>query len=273
VDFYFGDVQEHEKLKPHLDWADVVIWLAARVGDGACRLNPEAAKAINQDSVVWMARNYDRRILFISTCSVYGAQDSILDEHSPTNPLSIYAATKLAAEQALIDRNAMIFRLGTLYGVSDNFSRLRLDLVVNTMTMQAHRLGKISVFGGEQYRPLIHVKDAAQALVDNISTQHTGIYNLHSENMKITDLAAAIRDHFPTLTVEQIPMKVEDIRNYRVSSRKAEETWGFKPKRTLDEGIEEVKVLLVSNRIKDMDNPRFVNHQFLAMAGDTLEVA
>lgn len=265
VDFVYGDVRDTSKLLPHLKWADVVIWLAALVGDGACALDPEITAAINQESVKWLARNCNGRIIFTSTCSVYGAQDAVLDETSPTNPLSVYGVTKLAAEEHLQDKEAVIFRLGTLYGVGDLFSRIRLDLIVNTLTVRAHRHHKISVFGGDQFRPLLHVRDAAQAIVDSLPSSHSGIYNLHRQNVRIIDLAYQVRNHFPDIVIEQTPMKFQDTRNYRVSSDKAHNVLGFKPVHSIDEGVEEVKELLESNRLKDVDAPRYTNQAFLSM--------
>lgn len=265
VDFVFGDVRDRQTLEPHLKWADVVVWLAALVGDGACALNPEITTIINQDSVKWLAENFDGRIIFTSTCSVYGVHDAVVDESSPTNPLSVYAATKLEAEQYLKNKNAIIFRLGTLYGVGDFFSRVRLDLVVNTLTVRAHRQRKISIFGGDQFRPLLHVKDAARAIVDNLTTAHSGVFNLHGQNMRVIDLAYQVRNHLPDLIIERMAMKFEDARNYQVSSEKARKTWGFSPERTVDQGIEEIKGLLDSNRLKDVENPRYTNRLFLSM--------
>ena len=265
VDFVYGDIRGADRLLLHLKWADAVIWLAALVGDGACALNPDITAAINQESVKWLAQNYGGRIVFTSTCSVYGAQDAVLDETSPTSPLSVYAATKLAAEEYLQDRNAIIFRLGTLYGVGDQFSRIRLDLIVNTLTVRAHRHHKISVFGGGQFRPLLHVRDAAQAIADCLTSPHTGVYNLHRQNVRIIDLAYQVRNHFPDLVIVQTPMKFQDTRNYRVSSEKAQKTLGFKAVHSIDEGIEEVKELLDSSRVKDVDAPRYTNQAFLSM--------
>jgi nucleoside-diphosphate-sugar epimerase len=265
VDFVYGDVRDEERLRPHLQWADAVIWLAALVGDAACALNPDVSVAINQEAVRSLSENFDGRIVFLSTCSVYGAQDAVLDETSPTNPLSIYAVTKLEAEHYLVGKNAIIFRLGTLFGASDLFSRIRLDLVVNTLTVRAARLGKIMVYGGDQFRPLLHVRDAAQAIVDNLTTEQTGVFNLHRQNVRILDLAYQVRNHFPDLIVEQTEMKFEDTRNYRVSSDKAQDCLGFKARCSIDEGIEEIKVLLDSRRLKDVDNPRYTNQGFLSM--------
>ncbi|MCE1189525.1 MAG: NAD-dependent epimerase/dehydratase family protein, partial [Ignavibacteria bacterium] len=80
VEFRYGDVLDRAALAPHLKWADAVVWLAAIVGDGACQLNPDLTIAVNQESVKWLSENFDGRIVFMSTCSVYGAQDKELDE-------------------------------------------------------------------------------------------------------------------------------------------------------------------------------------------------
>jgi len=267
VDFVYGDIRDHKKLLPHLKWADVVIWLAALVGDAACAVNPDITIEINNDAVGWLARNFSKRIIFTSTCSVYGAMDGILDENSKTNPLSIYAVTKLAAEKKLCGKNAMVFRLGTLFGLSDEFSRIRLDLVVNTLTVKAHTLGKLTVFGGEQYRPILHVCDAAKAIVDNVATKHTGIYNIHHENVQIVDLAEEVKKQFKNLKVEKVEMKFEDSRNYRVSSDKAKKAFHFSPKLFAKDGISELKKLLSENRIKDLDNPLYTNDAYLSKFG------
>jgi len=264
VEFIFGDVRDIEKLKPHLEWSDVIIWLAALVGDGACAIDPEITKSINEAPLKWLCKNYDKRIIFMSSCSVYGAQNEILDEASPTEPLSVYAVTKLESENDLKNKNAIIFRLGTIFGVSDLFSRIRFDLVVNTLTLKAQRDGKITIFGGDQFRPLLHVKDAAKTVVDNVETAHIGIYNLHRQNVRMIDLAYQVRMHFPDLEIKTTEMKFQDSRNYRVNSEKAEKILNFRPTISIDQGIEEIKELLVSNRLKDLDNPRYTNQIFLS---------
>lgn len=263
VDFVYGDVRDAARLLPHLQWADAVVWLAALVGDGACALNPEVTVDINQESVKWLAEVFDGRIVFMSTCSVYGAQDATLDESSPTGPLSVYAVTKLAAEKHLDGKNAIVFRLGTLFGVGDHYSRIRLDLVVNTLTVRAHREGHISIFGGDQFRPLLHVSDAAQAVLESLEASNTGVFNLHRQNVRIIDLAYQVRNHFPDMAIERSDVAFEDSRNYRVSSDKAQEELRFKAERSIDQGIEEVKELLDASRIRDVDNPRYTNQAFL----------
>jgi nucleoside-diphosphate-sugar epimerase len=271
VDFVYGDVRDHDCLRDQLDWADAVIWLAALVGDGACAINPQLSVEINQNSVEWLCENYDGRIVFTSTCSVYGAQRGILTEESPTNPLSVYATTKLAAEKYLENKNALVFRLGTLFGVSDLFARLRLDLVVNILTVRAAIEGKLTIFGGDQFRPLLHVKDVARVIVEYIGTQHTGIYNLHRQNVRIIDLAYQVRNHFPDTYVEKTEVQFQDARNYRVSSDKICSQFGWKPTFSIDDGIIEIKELIEAQRLKDMSNPRYANQAFLKQAMPELQ--
>jgi nucleoside-diphosphate-sugar epimerase len=263
VDFVFGDVRDPDALRPQLKWADAVVWLAAIVGDGACQLNPDLTVSVNEEPVRWLAANYDRRIIFMSTCSVYGAQDSELDEGAPKQPLSLYAATKLKSESFLEHQDAVVFRLGTLFGVGDLFARIRMDLVVNTLTVRAHTAGRIHVFGGDQFRPLLHVKDVARAVAMSLSGSHTGVFNLARQNVRIIDLAYQVRNHFPDCLIEKTDMPFQDTRNYRVSSRKALETFGFKSIHSIDEGIEEIKQLVETRRVKDLEDTRYSNHKFL----------
>lgn len=263
VDFVYGDINNKELLKKHLDWADVVVWLAALVGDGACQINPELTLEINQESVKWLCDNFHRRIIFMSTCSVYGAQNCELDERAGTNPLSLYASTKLKAEEYMKGKNAIVFRLGTLFGVGDIFSRIRMDLVVNILTVRAAMKGNIHIFGGEQFRPLLHVKDVARAIEMNIDTSHTGVFNLHRQNVRIIDLAYQVRNHFPDCSIEKTDIPFQDTRNYRVSSLKAQETFGFNPVYSIDSGIEEIKDLILTRRIKDVGHVRYSNQKFL----------
>jgi len=263
MDFIFGDIRDQDKLKKQLKWADTVVWLAALVGDGACALNPDIAVDINQQSVKWLSSNFDGRIIFTSTCSVYGAQRTMLDENSPAGPLSVYASSKLAAEEYLKHKNALIFRLGTLFGVGDLFSRIRLDLVVNIMTVRAFKEGELKVFGGEQYRPLLHVRDAARAIYENLDKTETGIFNLNKENIKMLDLSEIVRNHFPKLKIKTEKMEFQDSRNYRVKNQKAKNILKFEPKLSIDQGIEELKQLLQENRIRDVNNERFSNNLFL----------
>ena len=261
--FILGDVRDESKLKGLFNKFDTVVWIAALVGDGACNIDPKLTNEINFKSVEFLSQNFNGRIVFFSTCSVYGAQNQLLNENSSVNPLSLYASTKLKAENALKNKNAIIFRLGTLFGLSDKFARLRMDLVVNTLTAKAFIENKINVFGGEQYRPLLHVRDAAKAIHESISSKEVGIFNLSLDNFKIIDIANAIKDHFPSLEIliEDIPF--QDTRNYRVDNSKSLNLLNFKADILLLDGIKEIKKLLMETRIKDINNPRYTNQKYL----------
>jgi len=267
VDFVYGDIREQKKLLPLLDKCDAVIWLAALVGDGACAINPELTFEINSDSVKFLAENFNKRIVFLSTCSVYGAQEGLLDESSTINPLSAYASSKVKAEDYLKNSNAIIFRLGTLFGISDEFSRIRLDLVVNILVTKALTEGKLTVFGGDQWRPLLHVIDVANAIDHTLNLKTTGIYNLHYENFKIIDIANAIVERIPSASIETTPLKFQDARNYQVSSEKLFQDTGFKASTNLLQGIDEVFNLISNNRIKDVSHSRYSNQNFLEEHG------
>jgi len=267
VNFVNGDIRDTDKLLPLLDKADSVIWLAALVGDGACSINPELTFEINSESVKFLVENYKKRIVFLSTCSVYGAQDGLLDEHSSVNPLSEYASSKVQAENYLRGTNSIIFRLGTLFGISDEFSRIRLDLVVNILVTKALTEGKLTVFGGDQWRPLLHVTDVANAISHNLESEVTGIFNLHYKNYKIIDIANAIVTKIPNAIIETTPMKFQDARNYQVSSDKLFQATGFKANVELETGVEEIYNLISSNRIKNVNHIRYSNQNFLQKYG------
>lgn len=263
VNFVYGDVRDYKKIQKYFDWADTVVWMAALVGDGACSINPVITNQVNFESVENLAKNFNGKIVFFSTCSVYGAQDNILDENSNTNPLSVYASTKLSAEKILLHKNSLIFRLGTLFGVGDSFSRIRMDLVVNVLTAKAITEKKLTVFGGRQFRPLLHVKDAARMIILATESEKTGIYNLHSENIKIIDLAERVKKKFENVLIEKVDIKFQDARNYRVNGDKLKKDFDFVPKYSVEDGVTEIKKIIFEKRIKDINDPRYTNQKYL----------
>lgn len=261
IEFAYGDITDAEMIRPHLDWAEVVVFLAGFVGDPLCALNPVHTRRVNVDAVQILVDNFDGQVIFPSTCSVYGAQHGELTEQSPVSPLSLYAETKLVAEEILLKRSAptLMFRLGTLFGISDTYSRLRVDLVLNVLTIRAVLEKRMSVFGGQQFRPLLHVKDVATAMVPCIGSETSGIFNLHGENITIVDLAKRIQAIRPEAEIQLTASTFQDARNYMVSSQKARERLGFSPKYSIEDGIREVVGVIESRRIKNVDHPRFSN--------------
>jgi nucleoside-diphosphate-sugar epimerase len=271
VKFVYGDIRDQKLLKKYLDWADTVVWMAALVGDGACSINPLITKEINLDSVEFLANNFDGKIIFFSTCSVYGAQDDLLNEDSSTDPLSVYASTKLEAEKILITKNSLIFRLGTLFGIGDSYSRIRMDLVVNILTAKAITEKKLTVFGGRQFRPLLHVKDAARVIEESIFSKNQGIYNLHLENIKIIDLAERIKRNFEDVNIEKVDIKFQDARNYQADGTKLRKDFKFRPTYSVEDGVTEIKNLILENRITNINDPRYTNQKYLELFKSKLE--
>lgn len=271
VDFIYGDIRNYKLLQKYLEWADTVVWMAALVGDGACSINPIITKEINYNTVKYLADNFNGKIIFFSTCSVYGAQDDILNELSSTDPLSVYASTKLDAEKILIQKDALIFRLGTLFGVGDSYSRIRMDLVVNVLTAKAITDKKLTVFGGRQFRPLLHVKDAARVIEESIRSKNQGIYNLHLENIKIIDLAEKIKNLFEDVKIEKVDIKFQDARNYQADGSKLRKDFKFRPTYKVEDGVNEIKKLLIEKRVKDINDPRYTNQKYLELFKSKLE--
>ena len=266
VKFVFGDITNYKSINTELKKNyEIVIWLAALVGDGACAQNPDSTKKINYDSIVNLLSNYKGKIIFMSTCSVYGQSNSLLNENSKKNPLSLYARTKIDAEKIIVKNNkhACIFRLGTLYGLGDAISRIRLDLVVNILTMKAALNEPLEVFGGNQWRPLLHVKDVAHAILFVIQNNVKGIFNVSDKNYKIKDLAIEIKKEFNNkIDIKISKMMFEDTRNYKVSSDKLKKL-GWLPNYKLTDGITEIKNMIKENRIKDITDVIYSNAKFI----------
>jgi nucleoside-diphosphate-sugar epimerase len=264
VKFIHGDIRDTRKLFNTIHYYKAVVWLAGMVGDGACQVDPQLTNELNFESVKWLVDNYHGKILFPSTCSVYGVNDELIDETAEPNPLSAYASTKLAAEQYILGNrvDSLIFRLGTLYGLGDSHSRLRLDLVVNILTKRAVEGQKLSVFGGEQWRPLLHVRDVAKAFLFGLDNGVRGLYNLSACNMKIAEIAEAIKGVIPTAQVEYKDIKFEDLRNYRTSTKKILDK-GWRPTLTLQDGILELQKVFQESRISNLNDPVYSNQAFI----------
>lgn len=266
VDFINGDVRDIKKLKKVLKDYTHVIWLAAIVGDAACQVHPELTVAINQRAVQWLSKNFDGRIIFLSTCSVYGMNEDEVTEESKPNPLSLYAETKAEAEKFLANKNSVIFRLGTVFGVSDNFSRLRMDLVVNYMTANAITKGQLSVFGGTQWRPLVHVRNVAEGVVNALSNKKLqGIYNLSTLNYQIKDLGIEIAK-ITGCKIELVKQQFEDKRNYHVSTKKAKKAGAlaFKKVYSIKDGASQIMDLVKTGRVKYAEKDTYFNERHIA---------
>jgi nucleoside-diphosphate-sugar epimerase len=266
--FIRGDITDRDLIAELVPKHDAVLHLAAIVGDGACQAEPKMTVAVNQtatEHIAELCRLHGKRMVFASTCSVYGASSELLDESSPTNPLSIYAGTKLKAEDSVRKvADHCIFRLGTLFGISEEHARLRCDLVANILTYRALSGETLSVFGGEQWRPMLHVKDAAETLaLAAAGGARTGTFILAKDNYTILNLARVIAEtcELSEDKIEVTELPYEDQRNYRVSPSRSGAIW--RCRRSLSDGIAEMAAMVQEGRIADVwdvshHNARFV---------------
>jgi nucleoside-diphosphate-sugar epimerase len=168
-----GDICNLRDVSRAMRDVDGVIGLAAIVGDPACNLDPEETINLNYAATKILAECADfyrvQRLVFASSCSVYGAslkEDDLLNERSRLNPVSLYARTRVLSENIIFDRcgdtEPVVLRLATVFGLSP---RMRFDLVVNTLTARAVVDRTIAIFGGRQWRPNVHCRDAARAFL------------------------------------------------------------------------------------------------------------
>jgi nucleoside-diphosphate-sugar epimerase len=251
VTFIYGDIRDTEKLQTVAKDYDVIVLMAALVGDPACQVNVKLTDEINYQAIRNFCKVIDpsKHIIFMSTCSVYGAQDGMLDETSPTNPLSSYASTKLAAEKYIEELRGTIFRLGTVYGLGDDYSRIRMDLVVNVLTMRAYYSQEITINGGEQWRPIISVVDIAKYIAESVKRDIRGTYVLSKENVIIRDLGLKIAAIVPDTRINYVEIPFQDARNYRVSAAKSDATFLHRPSVSVEAEVNRFLKLFRENRI------------------------
>jgi nucleoside-diphosphate-sugar epimerase len=208
------------------------------------------------------------RFVFASTCSVYGHSDEIVDESSGFNPQSLYAETRMAGEsimRGLSNRSfqPVTLRFGTVYGLSP---RMRFDLVVNFLAAELFRKGVISIFGGDQWRPFLHVADAARAVqlaVESPTHQVAGeVFNTGSEqeNYQLKDLMPIYADLKPKARVTCV-REVKDRRSYRVNFDKIRRVLNFSSSFTVPAGVRQIFDVLAAGPAWDLDSENHYNHK------------
>ena len=254
--------------------AEAVIHLGAIVGDPACSLDPEKAVDVNYRATR-LIRNVCRglgvqRLILASTCSVYGVNSHIIDENSELNPVSVYAASKIASERAILEETSSglsptVLRLATVFGWSP---RPRFDLVVNLLTARATAGESIDIYNGGQWRPFIHVSDVGRAFIRcleaPVSFVRDKTFNAGSDELNVTleELGTTMEGLFQGLQVNRIEND-SDPRSYHVSFQKISNELGFRRTVGLEQGIEEVRRMITETDILDHQNPRFSNVRLL----------
>src|SRR5262245_35052242 len=240
-------------LRPH-DFTDVnvVCDLAALSNDPSADLDPQLTEAVNFAGRLHVANcareaGVDRYILS-SSCSIYGiGEGEGLDETTPARPLTTYAKASLKAEERTRELMSDDFtwtatRNATVFGLS---RRMRFDLVINLMTLNAVQKGKIFILGGgRQWRPLVHVRDVARAFIRVIKaprdTVHGQLFNVGLGNYQVLSLAYIVRETLPFPIEVEIAPDDPDKRNYKVSFQRLQTALGYGPRVTIPEGIREI---------------------------------
>jgi nucleoside-diphosphate-sugar epimerase len=263
-----GDVRNIDEIS--LNDIDTIIHLSSVANDPCGDLDPKLTWEISALATMQLAdkatRSGVRQFLFASSGSVYGVkEENQVTEDLELKPISEYNKTKMVSERVLLsyaDQMAIqVIRPATVCGYSP---RMRLDVSVNLLAMQALSKGKITVFGGTQVRPNIHIDDATDVYLHFIDhPEMTGIYNAGFENISILEIAKLVTKYVP---VEIVVTESNDPRSYRVNSDKLLAT-GFKPKKSVEHAIREVIEKFQTGVLKDEDgfyNLRWMQKTVLA---------
>jgi len=242
-----GDTRDEGLLKSLLPKADYVVPLAALVGAPICNRDKVGAVTINSDAIASIVKlaSREQRIIYPTTNSGYGVgqKDVFCTEETPLNPISLYGKTKMEAEKFVLDRgNAVTFRLATVFGMSP---KMRLDLLVNDFTYRAVKDRFVVIFEGHFKRNYVHVRDVANAFlhaVKNFDAMKNEPYNvgLSDANLSKLELCQIIKKYVPDFVILESELGEDpDKRDYVVSNAKIEKT-GYRPKFSIDAGVNEL---------------------------------
>jgi nucleoside-diphosphate-sugar epimerase len=266
-----GDLRDQALLKKSLAGCDAVIHLACVSNDPSFELNPELGKSINYDAftpLVEIARDSGvRRFIYASTSSVYGIkEEENVSEDLPLEPLTDYSKYKALCEEILQRYQSPDFTTVTIRSatVCGNSPRLRLDLTVNILTNHAINRGTITVFGGEQKRPNIHIEDITDLYVELLTRpaqQIAGkIWNCGYENHRVSEIAEMVRKVVGPERVKVVTSPTDDHRSYHISSEKIRRELGYVAKRTLEGAIRDLTSAFQAGKIPNpMDDIRYYN--------------
>jgi nucleoside-diphosphate-sugar epimerase len=271
-----GDIRDQDLLRRAAEGMDAVIHLACISNDPSVELDPQLSRRINYDAfgpLVDICREAGaRRFIFASSSSVYGVSDEpdVTEDH-PLVPLTAYNRYKAECEPILLERQAadfttVVIRPATLCGVSP---RQRLDLTVNILTSHAVNKGKITVFGGTQQRPNLHIDDMVDLYVMLLkipSEKIAGkIFNAGYQNHSVAEIAEIVKRVVEQEMPERAPIEIEttpsdDLRSYRICSDKIRRELGFEPKRTLEDAVRDLVAAFRAGRIPNaMTDDRYYN--------------
>ena len=252
-----GDIRETDLLKKELPNHEVVIHLACISNDPSFELDPKLGKSINLEAfkplVEISKQNLIKRFIYASSSSVYGLKrEKEIHENISLEPLTDYSRYKVECEAILKKYESenftpIIIRPATVCGYSP---RQRLDVVVNILTNLAYHKRKISVFGGKQLRPNIHIKDMAKVydvLISAPKSKISGeIFNVGYENKTVLDLANTVKSVLGN-DIQLVATPTDDNRSYHISSKKIQRVLDFDSKFTIKNAINDLKIAFEKN--------------------------
>jgi nucleoside-diphosphate-sugar epimerase len=265
-----GDLRDTKLLQKTIPGSDAVIHLACISNDPSFELNPALGKAINLDAfepLVQISRDSGvKRFIYASSSSVYGVKkEDNVTEDLPLEPLTDYSRFKMMCEEILAkyyspDWICCTIRPATVCGYSP---RLRLDLTVNILTNHAVNKGKITVFGGEQLRPNLHIEDMADLYLKLLAAPaqqiDRKIWNAGYHNLQVREIAELVRRVIGQ-NVDIVTEPTNDNRSYQVNSDKIAHEFGFKPSHTVEDAIRDLKAAFDAGKIPNsLTDPRYFN--------------
>jgi nucleoside-diphosphate-sugar epimerase len=265
-----GDLRDRELLARSLVGHDTVIHLACISNDPSFELDPTLGKSINLDAfrpLVETSRDAGvRRFIYASSSSVYGVKDEPnVTEDMPLEPLTDYSKFKAECEQILSEYQSPTFttvtiRPATVCGYS---RRQRLDVVVNVLSNLAYHTRKISIFGGSQLRPNIHIADMVEAYVALLDAPNDVIagqvFNAGYENQSVEELAVLVREVMGD-DVQLVQTPTDDNRSYHISSARIRDVLGFVPKHSIRDAVVDMKSAFDAGLLPDsLTDERYFN--------------
>ena len=265
-----GDIRDQKLLKKSMLDQDAVIHLACISNDPSFELNPALGRSINLDAfqpLVEISREQGvKRFIYASSSSVYGIKKEMdVNEAMTLEPLTDYSRFKAECEKILLDYQSpnfsvVIVRPATVCGYSP---RQRLDVIVNILTNLAYNKREISIFGGEQLRPNIHIADMVDSnllLLESDDLEVAGqIFNAGFENQKVKDLAEIVKEVIGQ-DVRMVTLPTEDNRSYHISSKKIYDELGFKATRTIRDAVIDIKNAFDQGKLPNsLNDERYFN--------------
>jgi nucleoside-diphosphate-sugar epimerase len=279
-----GDIRDAQAFREAVEGCDAVIHLACISNDPSFDLDPELAKTVNWDCFPGLVDACKeagaRRFIFASSSSVYGLSDDprVTEDH-PRVPVTDYNRYKAMCEDIMFERQdddfaCVSIRPATVCGYSP---RLRLDLTVNILTNHAINKGEITVFGGSQYRPNLHIMDMADLYLQLLKEPDEKIkgecFNAGYQNQTVSEIANIVKTVVEArettsgdITIKTTPS--DDIRSYRITCDKIEAAIGFKPRYAIEDAVRDLCDAFDDGRIQNsLDSTSYVNIQRMKEIG------